>query len=103
MQLITQCLVFWLQQTECSYNKNYRGATATSVVKISSGDEYSLQSAVANVGPLSAYVDASHSSFQVCECLHYHMHRVTLGISYLQLKLSKCNMKVRQLKSLSEL
>lgn len=35
------------------------------VVSINSGDEGDLQSAVANVGPVSTYVDASHSSFQV--------------------------------------
>ena len=36
------------------------------IVSINSGDEGDLQSAVANVGPVSTYVDASHSSFQVC-------------------------------------
>ena len=66
-QLLAQHLVFWLQQNECSYNKNYVGATATGVVTISSGDELSLQSAVANVGPVSTYVDASQRSFQVSE------------------------------------
>ena len=35
------------------------------VVSINSGDEGDLQSAVANVGPVSTYIDASHSSFQV--------------------------------------
>ena len=35
------------------------------IVTISSGNEEDLQSAVANVGPVSTYVDASHSSFQV--------------------------------------
>lgn len=36
------------------------------IVTIASGSEKALQSAVANVGPVSTYVDASHSSFQVC-------------------------------------
>ena len=53
------------QQNVCSYRKNGRGATATGVVTISSGDESSLVSAVSTVGPVSAYVDASHTSFQV--------------------------------------
>lgn len=49
----------------CSYSKSGRGATATGVVTINSGDESSLMSAVATVGPISTYVDASHSAFQV--------------------------------------
>ena len=56
---------FCIQQYACSYSKNGRGATATGVVTINSGDEASLMSAVATVGPISIYVDASHSSFQV--------------------------------------
>ena len=36
------------------------------IVTISTGNEGDLQSAVANVGPVSTYVDASRSSFQVC-------------------------------------
>lgn len=54
-----------MQQMACRYSHGTRGATMTGVVTISSGDEHSLQSAVANVGPVSTYIDASHSSFQV--------------------------------------
>jgi len=53
------------QQGVCNYKKAGRGATATGVVTINSGDEASLMSAVATVGPISTYVDASHSAFQV--------------------------------------
>ena len=62
--------VLWTQQYVCSYNKNGRAATATGVVTISSGDESSLMSALATVGPISVYVDASHTSFQVREVFH---------------------------------
>lgn len=58
-------MFFLMQQMACRYSPGTRGATMTGVVTISSGDEHSLQSAVANVGPVSTYIDASHSSFQV--------------------------------------
>ena len=54
-----------LQQYACSYVSSKRATSATGVVTISSGDESSLQVAVGMVGPVSAYVDASHTSFQV--------------------------------------
>ena len=54
-----------LQQYSCQYNDKYRGATATGVVSVSSGDENSLLNAVASSGPVATSIDASHSSFQV--------------------------------------
>ena len=60
----------------CNYHKNGKAATATGVVTINSGDESSLLSAVASVGPVSAYVDASHTSFQVSlavQCTEPHL------------------------------
>ena len=66
-------ILLFPQQYVCSYSKNGRGATATGVVTINSGDESSLMSAVATVGPISTYVDASHSAFQV-GCMHKSTH-----------------------------
>ncbi len=62
---VSACVCVCFQQNVCNYNKNGKGATATGVVTISSGDESSLMSALATVGPVSLYVDASHTSFQV--------------------------------------
>jgi cathepsin L len=52
------------RQLSCKYYNRYKAASMSGVVSINSGDEGDLQSAVANVGPVSTYVDASHSSFQ---------------------------------------
>ena len=54
------------QQLSCHYSTKNRGASMSGIVTIGSGNEGDLQSAVAYVGPVSTYVDASHSSFQVC-------------------------------------
>lgn len=53
------------QQYSCQYTSKYRGATARGIVSVSSGDEDSLLTAVATVGPIAVYMDASHTSFQV--------------------------------------
>ncbi|XP_020631226.1 cathepsin L1-like [Orbicella faveolata] len=48
----------------CCYDKAYVGATCTGYVDIKTGSEAALQSAVAEVGPISVIIDASHESFQ---------------------------------------
>lgn len=49
----------------CKYDPNTNaGATLTGVVDIPRGDEYSLQRAIAMVGPISICLDYSHKSFQ---------------------------------------
>jgi hypothetical protein len=55
-----------LQQSSCSYKQSGCGATMSGSISISSGNEGDLQSAVANVGPISVAVDASSSGFIVC-------------------------------------
>lgn len=52
------------RQYYCKFKSNGVGATATGIVTISSGDESSLESALATAGPVAVYIDASHSSFQ---------------------------------------
>jgi cathepsin L len=49
----------------CKYNKANIGATISSYKDIPTGDEMSLASAIATVGPISVAIDASQSSFQL--------------------------------------
>ncbi|KAE8573732.1 procathepsin L isoform X2 [Halyomorpha halys] len=51
----------------CKFNKSTVGATVTGYKLIPRGDELALQSSVANFGPVSVAIDASHTSFH-----HYH-------------------------------
>ena len=51
------------------------------IVSISTGDEGDLQSAVANVGPVSTYMDASHSSFQVSHFRKTHYKYLQWNLS----------------------
>lgn len=48
----------------CCYDKAYVGATCTGYVDVKTGSEAALQVAVAEVGPISVIIDASHESFQ---------------------------------------
>ncbi|XP_003383103.1 PREDICTED: silicatein-like [Amphimedon queenslandica] len=52
------------KQDGCKFKSNGIGATATGIIRIASGDETSLASALATAGPVAVYIDASHSSFQ---------------------------------------
>lgn len=53
------------QQQSCSYSSSSLGAQMSGSIEISSGSESELQSAVANVGPVSVAVDASNNAFRV--------------------------------------
>ena len=48
----------------CRFDSSQVGATDTGFVSVAQDDEQSLQDAVANVGPISVAIDASHPSFQ---------------------------------------
>jgi cathepsin L len=51
---------------KCRYNPANSGATCTGYVSIQpTGSEANLQDAVANIGPISVAIDASHMSFQL--------------------------------------
>ncbi|CAG5122789.1 unnamed protein product [Candidula unifasciata] len=52
------------QDEPCSFKPDSVGATITSVTDITSGSEDELQKAVAEKGPVSVGIDASHPSFQ---------------------------------------
>jgi len=53
------------QDNDCRFKAADVGATDTGYTDIKSTDESALQDAVANVGPISVAIDASHSSFQL--------------------------------------
>ena len=53
------------QDNDCRFKAADVGATDTGYTDIKSKDESALQDAVANVGPISVAIDASHSSFQL--------------------------------------
>jgi len=48
----------------CRFRRNDVGATISTYRDVPSGSEAGLQQAVANVGPISIGIDASHNSFQ---------------------------------------
>jgi len=50
---------------DCQFKAASVGATDTGFVDITSKDENALQTAVANIGPISVAIDASHTSFQL--------------------------------------
>ena len=52
---------------KCHFNPDTVGATDTGYTDVTSKDENALQTAVANVGPISCAMDASHLSFQVLQ------------------------------------
>nr|ADQ74586.1 silicatein alpha 3 [Lubomirskia baikalensis] len=51
------------KKSSCQYNSKNVGAISTGVVKIASGSETDLLSAVASVGPIAVAVDASVNAF----------------------------------------
>ena len=62
-----------LQQSTCSYTQSGCGVTMSGNVQIKSCSESDLQSAIANIGPISVAVDASSSGFRVSLLNQYHL------------------------------
>ena len=67
-KLYLDCFVrklFIFQDGTCHFKSSAVGATDVGFVDIPEGDEEKLKEAVANNGPVSVAIDASHSSFQM--------------------------------------
>ena len=72
MFCMASCHPFYFQdERRCRYKASCSAATDTGFVDIRHRDESALQTAVANIGPISVAIDASHSSFQVCSTILY--------------------------------
>ena len=70
LSLTTHTHTHTQQQQSCSYTSSGIGAEMSGSIEISSGSESDLQSAVANVGPVSVAVDGSNNAFRVsCVCV----------------------------------
>ena len=56
----------FVQNGRCKYEESKAVVGDKGYRRILWRDEYALQEAVANVGPISVAIDASYGSFQVC-------------------------------------
>lgn len=54
---------FFLQDGKCQYDSKFRAATCSKYTELPFGSEETLKEAVANKGPVSVAIDASHPSF----------------------------------------
>lgn len=54
----------FLSKGDCAYDKSKVIASCKGEVNVTAGDEAALAAALANIGPITIAVDASHSSFQ---------------------------------------
>uniref|UniRef100_A0A673IU16 Cathepsin S, ortholog 2, tandem duplicate 2 n=1 Tax=Sinocyclocheilus rhinocerous TaxID=307959 RepID=A0A673IU16_9TELE len=50
-------------QRQCRYNPSQRAANCTKYYSVHKGDEEALKQAVANIGPISVAIDATHPQF----------------------------------------
>ena len=64
-EMITASCLFY-QNGKCEYKESKAKVDDKGYKTIEKKDEDALQEAVANVGPISVAIDASHRSFQVC-------------------------------------
>jgi len=75
---------------KCKFNAATVGATDAGFVDITAGDEDELTDAIANVGPISVAIDASHTSFQLYhsgiynekQCSPYNLDHGVTAVGY---------------------
>lgn len=67
---------------KCQYDSKYRAATCSSYVELPFGSEEALKEAVANKGPVSVAIDASHPSFFLYKSGVYYDQACTLNVTH---------------------
>ena len=74
----------------CRYNAATRGSTCSGYNRVASGNEEALTRAIADIGPVSVGIDASHQSFQFYRsgvyyepaCSQFHLDHSVLAVGY---------------------
>ena len=66
--------LFIVQEMTCRFNANNTAVKVRSFSDVSSGSEDALKAALANNGPVSIAIDASHYTFQVSIPVQYVMY-----------------------------
>lgn len=67
---------------KCQYDSKFRAATCSTYTELPFGSEEALKEAVANKGPVSVAIDASHSSFFFYKSGVYYDQACTLKVNH---------------------
>nr|XP_051713281.1 cathepsin S isoform X3 [Oryctolagus cuniculus] len=81
------------QDQKCHYDSKHRAATCSKYTELPFGSEEALKEAVANKGPVSVAIDASHSSFFLYRSGVYYEPSCTQNVNHGVLAVGYGNLK----------